>query len=169
MYRFVVIIFAAASAVLCGFAIYFRVMALAKYRADDFFTATRTTDFAALGTCVERITDDQLKAAGYNDLKIACTQSDDDDGHKKMVANTLAVSVHPLYYTYLQGAMTAEMVDVVNSVVSSTINITDHPAPPPPPPHAPGAAGGDDPNPDGTIRRRRPSARRSRTARASPP
>ena len=83
MYRFVVIIFAAASAVLCGFAIYFQIMALAKYRADDFFTATRTTDFAALGTCVEVITNDQLKAAGYNDLKIACTQSDDDDGHQE--------------------------------------------------------------------------------------
>lgn len=149
MYRFVVILFAAASAVLCGFAIYFQIMALAKYRADDFFTATRTTDFSALGSCVEVITNDQLKAAGYSDFNIACTQSDTNDGTKALFRNTLGVSVHGLYYTFLQGGMTTENVDVVTSVVSSTINIQISPPPPPPPPHAPGTAGGDDTNPEG--------------------
>ena len=150
MYRFMVILFSAGSAVLCGFAIYFQVMALAKYRADDFFTATRITDFAALGSCVEVITDDQLKSAGYDDVNIECTATDDDDGHKKALRNTLAVSVHPLYYAYTTGEKDYHLMhDVVRSVVSATINIQIPPPPPPPPPHAPGGVGGDDTNPEG--------------------
>ena len=80
--RFVVILFAAASAVLCGFAIYFQIMALAKYRADDTAAHHR---LSALGS-VEVITNDQLKAAGYHEFNIACTQSDKEDGTKKVLA-----------------------------------------------------------------------------------
>ena len=62
MYRFMVILGSATSAVLCAFAIYFQIMALAKWRADDLFVATRVTDFTTLGTCVEVITADQISA-----------------------------------------------------------------------------------------------------------
>jgi len=127
MYRIAVIIGAALSAVACAFAIYFQIMALAKYRADDLFIATRVTDFSTeFGTCVEVITADQI-SAGINDN--GCTGSGTDEeltGSLRNLRNTLAVSVHGLYHAYqANGASTNwELKEVATSVITSTINPT---------------------------------------------
>ena len=123
MYRFVVIIAAAISSVLCGFAIYFQIMALAKWRADDLFTATRVTDFTTFGSCVEVITGDQI-SAGVKATDCSGPNGPDITGTLADLRNTLAVSVHGLYYAYQSrgDADDSRLHDVVKSVVSSTVN-----------------------------------------------
>lgn len=123
MYRFVVIIAAAISSVLCAFAIYFQIMALAKWRADDLFTATRVTDFTTFGSCVEVITGDQI-SSGVDDSDCSGTNGPDITGTLSDLRNTLAVSVHGLYYAYqiAGSASDSRLHDVVKSVVSSTVN-----------------------------------------------
>jgi hypothetical protein len=127
MYRFMVILFSALSAVLCAFAIYFQIMALAKWRADDLFVATRVTDFTTLGTCVEVITSDQI-SAGLSDNGCEGSGADEElTGSLGNLRNTLAVSVHGLYYAYVAaGANGADvnwqLKEVATSVISSTIN-----------------------------------------------
>ena len=125
MYRFAVIIGSALSAVLCAFAIYFQIMALAKWRADDLFRATRITDFTTLGTCVEVITADQVGTISDG----GCSGSGADEeltGSLGNLRNTLAVSVHGLYYAYqAAGAATNwELKAVATSVITSTIHPT---------------------------------------------
>lgn len=125
MYRFAVIIAAALSAVGCGFAIYFQIMALAKYRADDLFTATAITNFATeKGTCVEVITADQLGAGIDSNNCDGGGVDPDITGTLHNLRNTLAVSVHGLYHAYkAAGAdINYELKDVARSVISSTIN-----------------------------------------------
>ena len=125
MYRFAVITAAALSAVGCGFAIYFQIMALAKYRADDLFTATEITNFAVeKGTCVEVITADQI-SAGINDNSCSGSGTDPElTGSLRNLRNTLAVSVHGLYHAYqAEGASTNyQLKDVARSVISSTLH-----------------------------------------------
>lgn len=125
MYRFAVIIAAALSSVGCGFAIYFQIMALAKYRADDLFTATKITNFATeKGTCVEVITADQLGAGISSSYCTGGGVDPDITGSLNNLRNTLAVSVHGLYHAYqAAGASTNyQLKDVARSVISSTIN-----------------------------------------------
>ena len=124
MYRFLVIIGSAVSAVLCAFAIYFQIMALAKWRADDLFTATKVTDFTTFGSCVEVITDDQI-SAGLSDSGCKGRGTDDElTGSLGNLRNTLAVSVHGLYYAYAiaGGDTNYQLKDVARSVISSTLN-----------------------------------------------
>jgi hypothetical protein len=127
MYRFAVIIAAALSAVGCGFAIHFQIMALAKYRADDLFTATSITNFAVeKGTCVEVITENQL-SAGISSS--GCDGGGVDPNIRGSLANlrnTLAVSVHGLYYAYRTAGLSLndQLKHVAQSVISSTINPT---------------------------------------------
>lgn len=123
MYRFAVIIGAAVSAVLCAFAIYFQIMALAKWRADDLFVATRVTDFTTLGTCVEVITADQVGTISDSGCK-GNGADDELTGSLGNLRNTLAVSVHGLYYAYqANGAATNwQLKYVATSVISSTLN-----------------------------------------------
>ena len=128
MYRFMVIIAAAGSAVLMGFCIYFQIMALSKWRADDLFTATSITNFAVeKGTCVEVITADQI-SAGVNDNSCSGSGVDPDiTGSLRNLRNTLAVSVHGLYHAYVTaGANGADvnwqLKEVAKSVLSSTLN-----------------------------------------------
>ena len=117
-YRWITIVAAAASAALCAFAIYFNVMALVKYRTDDFLTATSTKDFTTLGTCVEFITNDQLKGAGYDKSDIEC-----NDANKDSLRNTLAVSVHGIYYAYYAAGVTSHtMQHVAETVLSTALN-----------------------------------------------
>ena len=123
MYRFMVILGSATSAVLCAFAIYFQIMALAKWRADDLFTATRVTDFTTLGSCVEVITSDQI-SAGLSDSGCEGSGTDEElTGSLGNLRNTLAVSVHGLYYAYaVAGVTNWQLKEVATSVISSTIN-----------------------------------------------
>lgn len=126
MYRFAVIIAAALSAVGCGFAIHFQIMALAKYRADDLFTATSITNFAMeKGTCVEVITEDQLSAGISSSGCEGGGVDPDIKGSLANLRNTLAVSVHGLYHaSRASGVVTNYQLNhVARSVISSTINL----------------------------------------------
>ena len=125
MYRFAVIIGAAVSAVLCAFAIYFQIMALAKWRADDLFVATRVTDFTTLGTCVEVITADQVGTISDGGCKGDGTE-EELTGSLGNLRNTLAVSVHGLYHAYqANGAATNHQLKyVATSVITATLDST---------------------------------------------
>ena len=124
-YRWLVIVASAAAAVLSAFSIYFLVLAIAKYRTDDFFTATSTSDFTVLGTCVEVITDSQLRDAGYHkalDSTSNGCSSDDTKGKQKKMMQTLEASIHPLYYAYFTaGIDNMAMEHVLHTVITATV------------------------------------------------
>merc|ERR1719316_289060 len=89
-YRIVTLFAALAGAILSAIALAFLV------------TAPITTDFVALGTCVETLTHDQLKELDYNNADIDC-KDDPERGNKKKLINTLRASVHGVYWTYYNG------------------------------------------------------------------
>lgn len=125
-YRWVTIVAAAGSAILCAFAIYFNIMALAKYRTDDFLKATSTEDFTKEGTCVEYVTVDQLKSAGYQKA-LASTgdgcASDNAKGKQLEMRRTLAVSVHGIYYAYYTAGIDSSSMQIVaQSVITATVS-----------------------------------------------
>ena len=101
-YRIVTLVAALAGAILSAIALAFLVTSLIKYRAEDFFTATVTTDFASKGTCVETLTRDQLKELDYNNAEIDC-KDDPEQGNKLKLINTLRATVHSVYWTYYNG------------------------------------------------------------------
>lgn len=98
-YRVITIFSSVASAILCAIALAFLVTSITHYRAEDFFTATKTEDFTQLGTCVETVTDAQLKSLDYEKGDIKCNEKV-DRGNRGNMRNTVAVSVHGLYYTH---------------------------------------------------------------------
>ena len=71
-YRIVTLTAALGGAIMSGVSLAFLVTALIEYRAKDFFTATTTTNFVSLGTCVETLTHDQLKELDYKNPSIDC-------------------------------------------------------------------------------------------------
>jgi len=97
-YRTVSIFSSVATAILCAIVLAFQITAIVEYRAKDFFTATDTEDFASFGTCVEGISEDQLQWENYDDPNIYCGP-DKESGNRGSLRNSLAVSVHGLYYT----------------------------------------------------------------------
>ena len=101
-YRIVTLFAALASAILSSIALAFLVTSLVKYRAEDFFTASQTTDFTTIGTCVETLTRDQLKELDYNNGNIDC-KDDPDKGNKLKLLNSLRATVHGVYYAYTAG------------------------------------------------------------------
>ena len=123
MYRAAVILFAAISAGLCGFAIWMQVRALTKWRREDLLDATRIQDWASFGTCVGTITADHYSASKLHE---GCTGSGTDDNPSESLQklrNALAVSVHGLYYAYAEGGIKDHnMRHVLSSVLASTIN-----------------------------------------------
>ena len=123
--RWITIFASALSAVLSAFSLYFLLTAFAQYRTEDFLTATSTADFAALGTCVETVTDEQLKVFGYEKNDASCAKSNQISGHDRkeiLMRRTLAVSVHGLYHAfYTSGAKDDAMVKTLETVLSATI------------------------------------------------
>ena len=101
-YRIVTLVAALGSAVLTAISLAFLVTAVVKFRAEDFFTATTTKDFTALGTCVESITHDQLKELDYNNADLKC-KDNNEQGNKRKLINTLRSTVHSVYWTYHNG------------------------------------------------------------------
>ncbi len=101
-YRIVTLVAALGAAILSAIALAFLVTALVEYRADDFFTASKTKDFTALGTCVETMTHDQLKELDYNNGELDCKEND-DQGNRLKLGNTLRSTVHGVYWTYWNG------------------------------------------------------------------
>jgi hypothetical protein len=98
-FRIVTLVAALASSILCAIALAFLVTALVEFRAEDFFTASKTKDFTALGTCVETLTHDQLKELDYNNGELDCKESDNSGNRLKLI-NTLRATVHSVYYAY---------------------------------------------------------------------
>ena len=127
-YRLCTITATAIAAVLCSLAIWFNVMALVKYRTDDFLEATSVTDFTKKGTCVEYITVDQLKGSGYHkDLDSSSNgcASDNEKGKQLKMRRTLAVSVHGIYYTYFTAGIDYDAMRIVTeSVLTATVGGT---------------------------------------------
>jgi len=101
-YRIVTLVAALASSILSAIALAFLVTSVIKYRAEDFFTASTTTDFVALGTCTETLTMDQIKQLDYSNPEIDC-KDDPEQGNKKKLINTLRATVHSVYWTYMNG------------------------------------------------------------------
>ena len=119
--RWITIFASALSAVLSAFSLYFLLTAFAQYRTEDFLTATSTADFAALGTCVETVTAEQLKVFGYEKNDVSCGKSN-NEGKEILMRRTLAVSVHGLYHAfYTSGATDDAMVKTLETVLSATI------------------------------------------------
>ena len=98
-YRIVTLVAALASAILSAIALAFLITSLVEYRADDFFTASKTKDFTTLGTCVETLTRPQLKELDYNNGDIDCKEND-EQGNRLKLHNTLRATVHSVYYAY---------------------------------------------------------------------
>lgn len=120
-YRILTLFAALAGVVLSQISLAFLVTALIKYRAKDFFTASTTKDFVALGTCVETLTRDQLKELDYNNPDIDCKDDPERDNKLKML-NTLRATVHGVYWTYWNGVVddgTGTNTDVAASAVYS--------------------------------------------------
>ena len=128
--RFSVMIASGASFVLTLFAFYFLFAAWAQYRYPDFSLASDQADFSRLGTCVSEISNDQLKAAGYDSQerdKKDCNADGDADGNglglQARYANSLAASVHGLYWSSVHPTPTTpHWVGVVaESVITATV------------------------------------------------
>ena len=103
----------------------------AEHRGRDFTDASKT-DFTNLGTCVERITDEQLKEKHYNspstsrDEECNKESASDAGGIKTMYQNTLSASVHALYWAVKSGGDPA--LDLVaRSTITATLGIANAP------------------------------------------
>jgi hypothetical protein len=115
-YRFVTITVTALCLVLAAFTVWFEFAAYTDYRTPDF---TKVSEGPVTGTCVEAVTEDQLKAAWYDKDDWDCS-----DGNKENLANLLAVSVHALYEK--SATLDAAGTRVLNSLVSTTQGVTGH-------------------------------------------
>ena len=98
-YRIVTLVAALAAAILNAIALAFLVTSVIEFRADDFFTASKTKDFTALGTCVETMTHDQLKELDYNNAELDCSDNN-EKGNRRKLMNTLRTTVHGVYWAY---------------------------------------------------------------------
>ena len=98
-YRIVTLVAALSTSILSAIALAFLVTSLVEYRAEDFFTASKTKDFTTLGTCVETLTHDQLKELDYNNGELEC-KTNDKQGNRLKVINTLRATVHGVYWAY---------------------------------------------------------------------
>ena len=122
MLRVLVLVGAALSACLSGWAIQLQIEALTRWRADDLFLATTTTDFAAEGTCVSAIDAERIEAEldGHH-----CTgRGIDADPSKPLRAlrDALAASVHGLLHAATRAPGDTNLCRVAQSVLSSTVN-----------------------------------------------
>jgi hypothetical protein len=125
-FRIVTLVAALASSVLCAIALAFLVTAFVEFRADDFFTASKTKDFVALGTCVETLTHDQLKELDYNNGELDCKESDTSGNRLKLI-NTLRATVHSVYYTFHSNdALVDDGTGTNNKVHPTTIHVPGH-------------------------------------------
>jgi hypothetical protein len=123
-YRIVTLVAALGSSILCAIALAFLVTSLVEYRADDFFTASKTKDFTTLGTCVETLTLEQLAELNYDDGDLDCKE-DNDAGNRLKVTNSLRATVHSVYYTYHSGQVD-DGTNTGTNVAASSIHDPGH-------------------------------------------
>ena len=98
-YRVVTLFASLASAVISAIALAFLITALVEFRAEDFLFASKTKDFTSIGTCIETLTDSQMRELEYTDPDIKC-EDDREMGNRLNVRNSLSVSVHGVMYAY---------------------------------------------------------------------
>ena len=116
-YRLLVIFAAVIGAVFSAFSVVWIIEAFILYRSEDFIIASETLDWmdppAGQATCVETLTDAQLMSLDYDHPDLAC-RLDNDMGNKLNMRNSLAVSVHGLYYLAKNRATRQYVGDVPN-------------------------------------------------------
>ena len=117
-YRWVSIVAAIAAAWGSGFSIYFVITALVKYRAEDFFLATKTTDFTTKGTCVEVASQKQLEVEKYDHATQKCSK-----GRKKRFRKSLEVSIHGIYHAYVNEGITNHAMERVARVALGSVAV----------------------------------------------
>ena len=101
-YRLITIFGAAACAIFSAFSLVWIINAFILYRSEDFIIASETMDWMNPpndqdATCVETLTDAQLKSLDYDHADLKCNL-ENDEGNKVLMRNSLAVSVHALYH-----------------------------------------------------------------------
>ena len=112
-YRWPTVIVAATCLVLSAFCLWWVFISYTDYRSADF---TKASAGPIVGTCVESVTDDQLKAAWYDKTDWKC-----NDNSKEELSNLLAVSVHAMYdYHTKTTAYTGDSLAVYEAVVLAT-------------------------------------------------
>ena len=98
-YRWPTIAVTGVALALSGFCVWWTFVIYVNYRSPDF---TKVSEGPVVGTCVEAVTDDQLKTAWYDKDDWSCT-----DSSKKHLSNLLATQLHALYYANSQSALDA--------------------------------------------------------------
>ena len=112
-YRWPTVIVAATCLVLSAFCLWWVFISYTDYRSPDF---TKASAGPIVGTCVESVTEDQLKAAWYDKTDWKC-----NDNSKEELSNLLAVSVHAMFdYHTKTTAYTGDSLAVYKAVVSAT-------------------------------------------------
>ena len=111
-YRWPTVVVAATCLVLSAFSLWWVFLAYADYRSPDF---TKASAGPIVRTCVESVTDDQLKAAWYDKTDWKC-----NDNSKEELSNLLAVSVHAMYDYNKATPYTGDSLAVYEAVVSAT-------------------------------------------------
>jgi len=112
-YRWPTIVVASTCLVLSAFSLWWVFIAYKNYRSPDF---TKVSAGPVLGTCVESVSDGQLKAAWYDDEDWKC-----NDNSKKNLANLLSVSVHAMYdHNKNVAAYAGDEKAVYDAVISAT-------------------------------------------------
>lgn len=119
-YRVVTLAASLGSVWLTSISLAFLVTSVVQFRAEDFFNASATKDYTTLGTCVGTLTHDQLSALDYNNHDIDC-KKDTDQGNRFKLLNTLAVSVHGVYYAYHTESARLDPGDHIRTVLSSMV------------------------------------------------
>lgn len=122
MKRVLVLVGAALSACLSGWAIQLQIETLTRWRATDLFVATTTTDFAAEGTCVGVVDADRIDAEldGHH-----CTGRGIDANPSaplRALRDALSVSVHGLFHAARRAPGDPNLRAVAQSVLAPTVN-----------------------------------------------
>ena len=90
-YRVVTLFAALGAAILSAVSLAFLVTALVQFRADDFLKASKTDDFTAEGTCIETLSESQVKELEFTNPDLKC-EDDRERGWRRKVRNSLGVS-----------------------------------------------------------------------------
>ena len=100
-YRLLTIFAAIVGALFSALSVVWIIEAFILYRSEDFIIASETLDWMnppeGQATCVEALTDAQLMSLDYDHVDLECKLGN-GAGNKLNMRNSLAVSVHGLYY-----------------------------------------------------------------------
>jgi len=117
-YRLLTIFASVVCAVISAFSLVWIIEAFILYRSEDFIIASETMNWMKPpneqdATCVETLTDAQLMSLDYDHADLSC-RVNKEAGNKLNMRNSLAVSVHGLYYLAKNSATLAYIGDQPN-------------------------------------------------------